>query len=101
MQSTTSRRTFVKGLMAGSVLAGLGSWRQPVWALNSSGQPTVLAGTEFDLTIDALPINITGKARTAMAINGSVPGPVLRWREGDTVTLRVRNRLSEDTSIHW
>ena len=36
-----------------------------------------------------------------MAINGSLPGPILRWREGDTVTLRVRNRLKQDTSIHW
>ncbi len=36
-----------------------------------------------------------------MAINGSLPGPTLRWREGDTVTLRVRNRLKQDTSIHW
>ncbi|HCK0436528.1 TPA: copper resistance system multicopper oxidase, partial [Pseudomonas aeruginosa] len=38
---------------------------------------------------------------TAMTINGSLPGPTLRWREGDNVTLRVRNRLAEDTSIHW
>ncbi|WP_237751090.1 multicopper oxidase domain-containing protein, partial [Pseudomonas aeruginosa] len=37
----------------------------------------------------------------AMTINGSLPGPTLRWREGDNVTLRVRNRLAEDTSIHW
>jgi len=38
-------------------------------------------------------VDFTGKRRTAMAINGSIPGPLLRWREGDTVTLRVRNRL--------
>ncbi|SDT32999.1 copper resistance system multicopper oxidase [Pseudomonas oryzae] len=101
MQSKTSRRTFIKGLAVGGVLAGLGLWRQPVWALTSPGQPTALSGTQFDLTIDALPVNITGKARTAMAINGSIPGPLLRWREGDTVTLRVRNRLPQDTSIHW
>ena len=36
-----------------------------------------------------------------MTVNGSIPGPILRWREGDTVTLRVKNRLNEDTSIHW
>lgn len=101
MQSLTSRRTFIKGLAAGGVLAGLGLWRQPVWALTSPGQPTVLAGTQFDLTIDELAVNFTGKARTALAINGSLPAPLLRWREGDTVTLRVRNRLKEDTSIHW
>ncbi|AEJ15787.1 CopA family copper resistance protein [Pseudomonas putida S16] len=76
-------------------------WRAPVWAVTSPGQPNVLSGTDFDLYIGELPVNITGAARTAMAINGSVPGPILRWREGDTVTLRVRNRLKQDTSIHW
>ncbi|UTW06532.1 copper resistance system multicopper oxidase [Pseudomonas benzenivorans] len=101
MQAKTSRRTFVKGLTAGGLLAGLGLWRTPVWAVTSPGQPTVLAGTDFELFIGESPVNITGKARTAMTINGSLPGPILHWREGDTVTLRVRNRLSEDTSIHW
>jgi len=101
MHCKTSRRTFVKGLAAGGVLGGLGLWRSPVWALTSPGQPTVLGGTEFDLWIGETPINITGAERTATTINGSLPGPLLRWREGDTVTLRVHNRLSEDTSIHW
>lgn len=101
MQASTSRRTFIKALAAGGALAGLGLWRAPVWALDSPGQRGVLAGSEFDLDIAALPVNFTGRPRTALAINGSLPGPVLRWREGDTVTLRVRNRLKEDTSIHW
>ncbi|MBS7663202.1 copper resistance system multicopper oxidase [Pseudomonas lalucatii] len=101
MQAKTSRRTFVKGLTAGGILAGLGLWRTPVWAVTSPGQPTMLAGTDFELFIGESPVNITGKARTAMTINGSLPGPLLRWREGDTVTLRVRNRLKQDTSIHW
>ncbi|WAG81146.1 copper resistance system multicopper oxidase [Metapseudomonas furukawaii] len=101
MHCKTSRRTFVKGLAAGGILGGLGLWRTPVWAVTSPGQPTVLSGTEFDLFIGETPVNITGSARTAMTINGTLPGPILRWREGDTVTLRVRNRLSEDTSIHW
>ncbi len=101
MQSKTSRRTFVKGLAATGIIGGLGLWRTPVWAVNSPGQPNVLTGNEFDLFIGETPVNITGAARTAMTINGSLPGPILRWREGDTVTLRVRNRLKEDTSIHW
>ncbi|OCX97418.1 MAG: copper oxidase [Pseudomonas sp. K35] len=101
MQLTSSRRTFVKSLAAGGAVAGLGLWQQPVWALTSPGQPTVLSGTEFDLTIDSMSVDFTGKRRTAMAINGSIPGPLLRWREGKTVTLRVRNRLPHDTSIHW
>jgi len=61
----------------------------------------VLAGTGFDLFIDQAPVNLTGRHRTALTINGGLPGPLLRWREGDTVTLRVKNRLAEPTSIHW
>jgi hypothetical protein len=46
-------------------------------------------------------VNFTGKHRLATAVNGSVPGPTLRWREGETVTLAVTNRLKEMASIHW
>jgi CopA family copper-resistance protein len=101
MHSNTSRRTFVKGLAAGGLLGGLGLWRAPVWAVSSPGEPQVLAGNDFDLLIGETPVNITGSPRTAMTINGGIPGPLLRWREGDTVTLRVRNQLKDDTSIHW
>ncbi|MDQ3202650.1 MAG: copper resistance system multicopper oxidase [Pseudomonadota bacterium] len=101
MQPETSRRTFVKGLAAAGILGGLGLWRTPVWAINSPGEAHVLAGTDFDLFIGETPVNITGNPRTAMTINGGIPGPLLRWREGDTVTLRVRNKLNADTSIHW
>jgi len=56
---------------------------------------------EYDLVIAKTPINITGKARTAVTINGSLPGAVLRWREGEEVVVHVANRLDEPTSIHW
>ncbi|OAE17643.1 copper oxidase [Pseudomonas brenneri] len=101
MQPEASRRTFVKGLTAAGILGGLGLWRTPVWAITSPGEPNVLAGKDFDLFIGETPVNITGTPRTAMTINGGIPGPLLRWREGDTVTLRVRNKLKADTSIHW
>ncbi|WP_350570898.1 copper resistance system multicopper oxidase [Pseudomonas sp. H26/SER47-MNA-CIBAN-0231] len=101
MPSILTRRTFVKGLAAGSLLGGLGLWRTPVWALNGAAPVNELSGNEFELFIGETPVNFTGSARTAMTINGSLPGPLLRWREGDTVTLRVRNRLTADTSIHW
>ncbi|MCQ4321576.1 copper resistance system multicopper oxidase [Stutzerimonas stutzeri] len=101
MHRKPTRRTFIKGLAATGILGGLGMWRVPVWAVTSPGQANVLTGNDFDLFIGEVPVNITGAARTAMTINGSLPGPILRWREGDTVTLRVRNRLQEDTSIHW
>jgi CopA family copper-resistance protein len=101
MHANTSRRTFVKGLAAGGLLGGLGLWRPPVWAITNPGEPQVLAGSEFELFIGETPVNFTGNPRTAMTINGSLPGPLLRWREGDTVTLRVKNALKDSTSIHW
>ena len=98
-----SRRTFVKELAFGAVAVGLGTARVSTGYAQSTGrQPQgVLTGTEFDLRIGPIPINITGSDRTAYAVNGSVPAPLLRWREGDTVTLRVANSLREDASIHW
>ncbi|SMD00755.1 copper-resistance protein, CopA family [Novosphingobium sp. B1] len=48
-----------------------------------------------------MPVNYTGKRRIATAVNGRVPAPTLRFREGDTVTLRVHNKLDEMTSVHW
>ncbi|TPG83313.1 copper resistance system multicopper oxidase [Pseudomonas mandelii] len=101
MHSNTSRRTFVKGLAVGGLLGGFGLWRTPVWAVTSPGAPQVLEGTDFDLLIGETPVNITGNPRIAMTINGGIPGPLLRWREGDTVTLRVKNKLKDNTSIHW
>lgn len=98
MHIKTSRRTFVTALAAGGAL---GLWRKPVWAAIGPGDPHVLTGTEFDLQIGQTPVNFTGSPRTAMTVNGGIPGPLLRWREGDTVTLRVRNKLKESTSIHW
>ncbi|GAC1039022.1 copper resistance system multicopper oxidase [Pseudomonas sp. No.117] len=93
-----SRRTFVKGLAATGALGGLGLWRAPAWATPGRDD---LTGTHFELAIDELPVNITGTPRKAMAINGGLPGPLLRFKEGDTVTLRVRNQLTAPTSIHW
>ncbi|WP_338618688.1 copper resistance system multicopper oxidase [Pigmentiphaga sp. CHJ604] len=101
MHIKTSRRTFVTALAAGGALGALGLWRKPVWAAIGPGDPHVLTGTEFDLQIGQTPVNFTGSPRTAMTVNGGIPGPLLRWREGDTVTLRVRNKLKESTSIHW
>ena len=101
MHPGTSRRTFVKGLTAGGLLGGLGLWRSPVWSAPRPGELLELSGTEFDLFIGETPVNLTGSPRTAMTVNGGLPGPLLRWREGDTVTLRVKNRLKDTTSIHW
>ena len=70
-------------------------------AQSQSRAQDVLAGTRFDLSIGETVMNFTGSPKTALAINGSIPGPLLRWRQGDTVMLRVSNQLDEDTSLHW
>ena len=93
-----SRRRFVQGLGAGALAAAsAGRW---AWAADGY-DPTVPSGTEFNLVINATPVNFTGKPSIAHTINGRLPGPILRWREGTTVTLRVTNRLPVQTSIHW
>lgn len=66
-----------------------------------SGGPSVLSGTQFDLRIGATTVNFTGRPRAATVVNGQLPGPLLRFREGDAVTLRVHNDLSVASSIHW
>ena len=63
--------------------------------------PAELSGRHFELALDALPVNFTGRHTVATGVNGSSPGPTLRWREGDTITIAVTNRLKEPSSIHW
>jgi CopA family copper-resistance protein len=92
-----NRRRFVQGVTAVGALAT--AW--PLGRALAATRLPVLTGTEFQLEIGPMPVNITGRARTATAINGQLPAPILRWREGDTITLAVTNRLSEPTSIHW
>lgn len=101
MPCISSRRTFVKGLGAATALAGLGLWRPLAQAAEGARPGQVLQGQQFALSIGQTPVNITGRPRTALTVNNSLPGPLLRWREGDTVSLRVRNQLAEPTSIHW
>ena len=98
-----SRRRFVQGLAAGGMLLGLGLNPGSGLAAPNSVRlgPPVLRGSRFELTYSPTKVNFTGRERFATAINGSVPAPVLHWREGDTVTLSVTNHLAEDTSIHW
>jgi len=92
----------VQGLAAGGVMLGLSPFgMQARAAAQDDGAPPELSGTEFNLEVAELPVNFTGKPRMAVAVNGSVPAPTLRWREGDEVTLRVTNRLREASSIHW
>jgi CopA family copper-resistance protein len=98
---STGRRRFVQGLFAGGTAAALGLHRHVNAAERSAAPLPILTGTEFDLVIDEMPVNYTGATRLATVVNGSAPAPVLRWREGTEVTLRVTNRLKTQSSIHW
>jgi CopA family copper-resistance protein len=92
----------VKGLALGGLGASLGLWRTPALAQgNAPTAWTTLAASDFDLHIGETPMNVTGSPKIAFTVNGSLPAPTLRWKEGDTVTLRVANALDEDASIHW
>ena len=92
-----TRRRFLAG--AGSGLFVLGAARNLSWAQSTT--QSVLSGTEFNLEIGEIDVNLTGNRRRGTVVNGQIPAPLLRWREGDTVTLRVSNRLPVSSSIHW
>jgi FtsP/CotA-like multicopper oxidase with cupredoxin domain len=108
-----SRRSFIEGTALCGV-AALAPWAAPAAAGAQARVPAdvrrqgrtrgladALRGSEFDLTIDRTPVNVTSSPETALTINGSLPAPPRRWRQGDGVTIRVDNRLDEDASIHW
>ncbi|MFT5116160.1 MAG: CopA family copper-resistance protein [Lysobacterales bacterium] len=97
-----SRRQFVQGLAMGGAIASLGI-RSAFggYPQSMAGNPVMLTGNDFRLNVGTLPVNFTGKERLATAINGSIPCPVLRWKEGQEVTLAITNHLAHDTSIHW
>ena len=76
----------------------------PAWAQSASngnlGIPA-LQGTNFDLHVSEFPFQVNGKTGRAVGVNGTVPAPLIRFREGDEVTLNVHNMLDVETSIHW
>ena len=92
-----TRRRFLQG----AAPAGVSTLLQ--WSLRGAlaAPASVLSGTEFALAIEEVPLTINGRQASATGVNGQVPAPILSWREGDTVSLAVTNRLSEPSSIHW
>ena len=103
-QVSTPRRRFVQGLIAGGVLAAFPSVLHAASSLVAgtiTGTVPELSGEVIDLVIDESPVNFTGVIRMATTINGSIPAPTLRLKEGDDVTIRVTNKLSVPSSIHW
>jgi CopA family copper-resistance protein len=104
MPRSVSRRRFVQGLAAGGVLATFPHIVQAGSRFRDNaftGYAPELSGKVIELTIGEALVNFTGVVRTATTINGSIPAPTLRLREGDEVTIKVTNTLSVPSSIHW
>ncbi len=103
-----TRRRFVHSVGAAGALAGL-QRLAPAYSLavdDRSLEAVALEGVKsidkrVDLIIDRTPFAIATRRGVATTINGSVPGPLLRFREGERAAIHVTNRLREDTSIHW
>ena len=99
---TVGRRSFLGCSAALVAAAGL----RPAWAASqshglASKKQATLTGDDIRLVVDHLAFPVDGRMGHAVAINGTVPAPLIRLKEGQNVRLTVENRLNEDTSIHW
>ena len=98
------RRQFLRAAALGGAGVGLAGI-MPAWAQTLSPGlarplPTV-SGTDIALSIGNVAVKVDGKVSRAVGVNGTVPAPLVRLKEGQTVRLRVTNTLDEDSSIHW
>ena len=98
------RRRFVSGALGGGAAAAMAAWfpawAQPVSSGITAPVPTV-SGNDITLRIARQTMRIDGKLSRAIGINGTVPAPLVRLKEGQTARLTVVNDLDEDSSIHW
>ena len=104
---TVTRRSFLGSSLAAGGLIGAAA-AMPAWArgANMSGHAIrqgfdEVSGRSIDLTIARGPFSVQGRRGMGVAVNGSVPGPLVRLKEGEPVNLNVTNTLDEDSSIHW
>jgi FtsP/CotA-like multicopper oxidase with cupredoxin domain len=94
-----------RALLKAAAFGGLGL-AFPAWARSGShgvAPPAAetLSGEDIYLKVGHSPFTVGGRTGHAVTLNGTVPGPLLRLREGQRVRIHVENRLDEDTSIHW
>ena len=99
--SNLPRRRFVQGLAGIGVGTAIGTRKTHAADLTGPAVPALLQGNHFELELDRITVNKTGTPSWANAVNGGVPGPILRWRQGDVVTLKVTNNLPVATGVHW
>jgi len=102
--SPLDRRSLLRGAALGGVGLGLApwfpAWAQPVSAGIVAPLPTV-SGDDITLTVAHQMLTVDGRTSHAIGINGTVPAPLLRLREGQTARLHIVNELDEETSLHW
>ncbi|MDX2208790.1 MAG: copper resistance system multicopper oxidase [Sphingopyxis sp.] len=101
-----SRRGILTGLGAGAAFAAMPAWAQGHNVRRHGGPPIrvgfdEVSGEVIDLAVRGGRRSVQGRSGHGIAVNGSVPGPLIRLREGQNVRLNVTNHLEEDTSIHW
>ena len=63
--------------------------------------PLISWAGEYNLTVDRVTIDTGEFRKQGIGYNGASPGPILRFREGEDVTIHVTNNLDEPTSVHW
>ena len=101
---TLERRHFLRAAALGGAGVGLAgvmpAWAQPLSPGLARPLPTV-SGTDIALTIGKVAVRVDGKVSRAVGVNGTVPAPLVRLKQGQKVRLRVTNTLDEDSSIHW
>ncbi|MEL7683973.1 copper resistance system multicopper oxidase [Citromicrobium bathyomarinum] len=101
--ASLSRRHLIRSTVA---LAAASALPVPAWARGASLSRAQngfgeLSGEDIELAIGDHHFMTGGRSGHAVAVNGSVPGPLIRLREGQNVRLHVTNNLAEDSSIHW
>ncbi len=93
------RRDLLAGSVGLSALAAMPAWAQSHGA--GLAPRAVLSGPDITLTVARQHMMIDGKPYHAIGINGGVPAPLIRLREGQTARITVVNAMDEETSIHW
>ena len=83
-----------------AMCAWLPGWAQQVSAGLATPLP-MLSGTEIALTIAHRMMTVDGRPSHAIGVNGTVPAPLIRMKQGTRIRLSVTNNLDEDSSIHW
>ena len=73
----------------------------PAWCIGADSGSIAKSNLPIDLTIAKFPFEINGRFGNAIAINSTVPGPIIRLKEGTEAVINVTNYLQESASIHW